>query len=442
MVKLKSNQPLRATRQKFNNNNNKKNKFSSYKSKLGVVDGDVHKNKINADNKKKSKATSLKNQIRSTQRLLQRDLPAELREAQEKKLEELKKQQFEQNRMAEERKIFLRDRKIKFFERRKIERRMRRMEKQQRISLNEEEEKKVVEELGQLKKDLEYVRFFPKAEKYVPLYCGDDPELVDNRNRLRMQIKANIIAAAASGKELEETGSEDDGPTDLTDDDFFVSGTSSDEADADDELTDLSAREQASRAPTKAALGISKDETIQRQKSARSLMPPPRPQKSQSQRFDGSASRNTSKIHKISHSTDSRFRHPQAGQSSNGIFKSEITKHHNNGGFRHSQAGESSSRTSKSYTPKHTIDRGFRRGPSVQGSNRIPNSDPPRQVSEMGFRQAQTGQSSNRSSNSDTPTPSNERVFPNPHASQSSNISSNSDAPKRRRKRRPKKRKQ
>ena len=39
-----------------------------------------------------------------------------------------------------------------------------------------------------------------------------------------------------------ETGSEDDGLADLSDDDFFVSGTSSDEADADDELTDISAR--------------------------------------------------------------------------------------------------------------------------------------------------------------------------------------------------------
>lgn len=39
-----------------------------------------------------------------------------------------------------------------------------------------------------------------------------------------------------------ETGSEDDGLLDLSDDDFFVAGSSSDEADADDELTDKSAR--------------------------------------------------------------------------------------------------------------------------------------------------------------------------------------------------------
>lgn len=32
---------------------------------------------------------------------------------------------------------------------------------------------------------------------------GDDVDIVDKRNSLRKQIKANIIAAAASGKDLE-----------------------------------------------------------------------------------------------------------------------------------------------------------------------------------------------------------------------------------------------
>lgn len=39
-----------------------------------------------------------------------------------------------------------------------------------------------------------------------------------------------------------ETGSEDDGLLDLSDDDFFLTGSSSDEADADDEWTDKSTR--------------------------------------------------------------------------------------------------------------------------------------------------------------------------------------------------------
>ena len=47
-------------------------------------------------------------------------------------------------------------------------------------------------------------QFFPKTEKYVALFTGgDDSEMVDKRNRLREQIKANLVAAAASGKDLE-----------------------------------------------------------------------------------------------------------------------------------------------------------------------------------------------------------------------------------------------
>lgn len=48
------------------------------------------------------------------------------------------------------------------------------------------------------------MQFFPKTEKYVSLFMGgDDGEVVEKRNRLRKVIKENILAAAASGKELE-----------------------------------------------------------------------------------------------------------------------------------------------------------------------------------------------------------------------------------------------
>ncbi|KAK4773227.1 hypothetical protein SAY87_028246 [Trapa incisa] len=228
------------------------------------------------EKKSKPKAVSIKNQIRSVERMLRKDLPSEVRDAQEKKLEGLRKQQEIHTRLAVEKKIFLQDRKIKFFERRKIERRIRRLEKMQRSSSGPEQDAEIVEQLCKLKEDLEYVRFFPKTEKYVSLFSGsDNSEVVDRRNGLRKQIKANLIAAAASGKDLEETGSEDDGLLDLSEDDFFLNRSSSDEADADDEWTDKSTREQASSASGKAASGMSSDE--RNQASARVLMPPPRP---------------------------------------------------------------------------------------------------------------------------------------------------------------------
>ncbi|KAD3639989.1 hypothetical protein R6Q59_003108 [Mikania micrantha] len=231
---------------------------------------------LGVDKKPKAKLISLKRQIRSTERLLRKDTRPEVNEALVKKLEGLKSQQQVLDNLALERKIFLRDRKIKFFERRKVERRIRRLEKQQRALSGQAQEAEIAEQLSKLKEDLEYIRFFPKTEKYVSLFKkGDITEIVDMRNNLRTQIKANIAAAVASGKDLEETGSEDDG-LDLSEDDFFVSGSSSDEADADDEWTDKSAREQASSASGKAASGMSSDERNQRHISARALMPPPR----------------------------------------------------------------------------------------------------------------------------------------------------------------------
>lgn len=221
----------------------------------------------------KPKAVSLKNQIRSIERMLRRDLPQEVKETQEKKLEELNKQQEIYNRLALERKIFIRNKKIRFFERRKVERRKRRLEKQLRTGQVQEAD--YAEQRSKLDEDLEYVKFFPKTEKYVPLFMGgDEAEIVEKRSNLRKQIKTNLIAAAASGKDLEETGSEDDGQLDRSEDDFFLHRSSSDYAEADDEW---SAREQASSASGKAASGMSSDERNQRQISARALMPPPGP---------------------------------------------------------------------------------------------------------------------------------------------------------------------
>ncbi|KVG61807.1 rRNA-processing protein efg1-like [Cynara cardunculus var. scolymus] len=265
---------------------------------------------LGVEKKPKAKLGSLKRQIRSTERLLRKDTRPEVKEALTKKLEGLKNQQQVQDNLALERKIFLRDRKIKFFERRKVERRIRRLEKQQRASSGQAQEPEIVEQLSRLKEDLEYIRFFPKTEKYVSLFKkGDNMDTVDKRNSLRTQIKANIAAAVASGKDLEETGSDDDG-LDLSEDDFFVSGSSSDEADADDEWTDKSAREQASSASGKAASGMSSDERNQRHISARALMPPPRAS-------NGSSAVHVKSRYSNSFNKNSSFRRRDMSSSSN-----------------------------------------------------------------------------------------------------------------------------
>ncbi|GAU25852.1 hypothetical protein TSUD_31170, partial [Trifolium subterraneum] len=350
-----------------------------------MAHGGLNKRRVRVNNPPNRRSTtkkfkppvSLKNQIRSAERMLRKNLPSEVREAQEQKLAGLKKQQEIHTRLAVERKIFLRDRKIKFFERRKVERRIRRLEKLQRSSSSQDASASP-DQLASLKQDLQYVMYFPKNEKYVPLFSGnDDQEIVDKRNGLRKQIEKRLSAAAATGKDLEETGSEDDGLLDLSDDDFFLAGSSSDEADADDELTDKSTREQASSASGKAVSGMSSDEKNQRQISARALMPPPRPSNKLS-RFGSSSGQNSFKQ------------------------RSQISTSRN----------ISNSKSSSDFRLREPSRSDFRvREPSRSG----------------------TGNGSSLSSNSDSH---------KPQTGHGSSLSSNSDAHKPRRKRRPKKKKQ
>jgi hypothetical protein len=52
------------------------------------------------------------------------------------------------------------------------------------------------------------LQYFPKTEKYISLNMGkDDEELVKKRMELRERIKANLLAAAAAGLDLEGSSS-------------------------------------------------------------------------------------------------------------------------------------------------------------------------------------------------------------------------------------------
>ncbi|XP_074570748.1 uncharacterized protein LOC141827413 [Curcuma longa] len=278
----------------------------------------------------KLKRVSLKSQIRSVERFLRKDLDDEVRKAQEKKLEELKQQQELQTLLELEHKLRLRDKKIKFLERRKVERTIRRLEKQQRASLDHVPDENILYQLSKLKEDLNYVRFFPKTEKYVSLFVGgDNPAIVDKRNKLRQQVKAYLIAAAANGKDLEETASDDDA-LDVSEDDFFLCGSSSDEAEADDEWTDRSTREPASSTSGKATSGMSSDERNQRLISARALMPPPRSMpSSRNQPVENvvmSTSSNASTSRSGPSSNSSRFVNGMRSQNSNVSSGSDARK--------------------------------------------------------------------------------------------------------------------
>uniref|UniRef100_A0A1J3J5D7 rRNA-processing protein EFG1 n=1 Tax=Noccaea caerulescens TaxID=107243 RepID=A0A1J3J5D7_NOCCA len=316
---------------------------------------------------KKPKIVSLKNQMRSVERFLRKDLPPEVKESLKQKLEDLKKQQDDHTRLAVERKIFLRNRKIKFFERRKIERSIRRLEKLHRTSSAHLGDADIAEQLSKLKEDLEYVRFFPKNEKYVSLFTGaEDSEVIEKRSKMRKQIKANIIVAAASGKELEETGSEDDGLLDLSDDDFFDKGSSSDEADADDELTDKGTKEAASSASGKAATsGVSSDERNQNQNSARALMPPPQA------RFGTNSRKSFSSVQRNEMPSSSRNTSNRRSESSYNARPAAATNRRSESLYDARPAAAANRRSESSYDARAAAATSY----SSQSSNLSSNSD-------------------------------------------------------------------
>ncbi|XP_074568707.1 uncharacterized protein LOC141825221 [Curcuma longa] len=197
--------------------------------------------------KNPKKSVSIKNQIRSVERFLRKDLPNDVRQAQEEKLKELQQLHDNQIRSALDHKIHLKDKRIRFFERRKIERMIKRLEKQCSSS-DQASEEGTLDQLSKLREDLNYVRFFPKNERYVSLLVGgDNPKIVEKRNQLRDQIKANLVEAASNGEDLKETSEND--ALDVTEDDFFLDNLSSDEGDCDP--ADNNARESTSTASVK-----------------------------------------------------------------------------------------------------------------------------------------------------------------------------------------------
>ncbi|XP_042447954.1 rRNA-processing protein efg1-like [Zingiber officinale] len=217
------------------------------------------------------KSVSIKNQIRSVERFLSKDLPNDVRQAQEEKLKGLQQLQDNHIRSELDHKIHLNDKRIRFFERRKIERMIKQLEKQCSSS-DQASEEGTLDQLSKLREDLNYIRFFPKNERYVSLLVGgDNPKIVEKRNQLRAQIKANLVEATSNGEDLKETSEND--ASDVNEDDFFLDDCSSDEGDCDP--ADNNARESTSTAVKEKSVRFT--DSRNQEVPARVLSLPPQP---------------------------------------------------------------------------------------------------------------------------------------------------------------------
>ena len=184
---------------------------------------------------KNEKKASTKQQIRGIERLLKRDLPPDIRRQHEERLKALQEDIEERKHSELERKMSKKYHMVKFFERKKIAKNVRRVEKKIQEASSLKEKAALQQEHAQWLEDLEYVEHFPRDKPYMSVLKTPDRERVD---KMRLAIKKSMKQSAAQKAEerrKEALGSEDEDEDDADEDeedDFFL------EADDDDDTMD------------------------------------------------------------------------------------------------------------------------------------------------------------------------------------------------------------
>lgn len=116
-----------------------------------------------------------------------------MRQNLEKRLAALLEESQENRKKYIEKKYAVRYHKVRFFERIKVERTIKKLKK----ALKTSSDQSLKDGLAEAEEDLEYILHFPKGEKYVSLLKdADDPEaqehLKSERNRLRLLVKQQL----------------------------------------------------------------------------------------------------------------------------------------------------------------------------------------------------------------------------------------------------------
>ncbi|XP_065182872.1 uncharacterized protein LOC135813795 [Sycon ciliatum] len=145
----------------------------------------------------KAKKKSVKVQIRGIERLLKKDdLPAPVRESQERMLAMLRGDQQDHQRQIVEQRMQKKYRMVRFFEKRKLMRKIQQCNK--KLGSASKSDRRLLEErLADLHKDFNYIEYFPKAKKYISLFAEDQAEKsLQEKGRLREGIAKQVSAGA------------------------------------------------------------------------------------------------------------------------------------------------------------------------------------------------------------------------------------------------------
>lgn len=188
--------------------------------------------------KNSGKKRSFKDQIRGVQRYLRRDdLSAEARATNEKKLKQLQLLQKNRIKTDKEKKISKQYHGIKFFEKKKVLRKQKRLQKrltENAKTLSEKEKYEIQTESKQVENQLIYITHFPKGKKYVALFPNknrDDASLKKLRKALMKEALSIAAKVAKKEKQNEKVDYSDDEDMNKDNaleeqDDFFTTATS------------------------------------------------------------------------------------------------------------------------------------------------------------------------------------------------------------------------
>ncbi|MCO5578294.1 hypothetical protein L7F22_032134 [Adiantum nelumboides] len=112
-------------------------------------------------------------------------------------------------------------------------------------------------------------KFFPRTEKYVSLFEGnEDEEVLAKRTKLREQIKANLAALEAAGVEPENMHKDEDPTMAMSDDDFFLVESLSDNAEAGNESPFTSSKTRPKSTSKKTAMPNARHTSVSSRKQS------------------------------------------------------------------------------------------------------------------------------------------------------------------------------
>lgn len=160
------------------------------------------------------KNQSLKNQIRNVRRFLQKrgdSMAPDVKREQERKLQALERKQVASVQNEKERKLAKRYHHVKFFEKKKVLKKIKQLEKRAKAAAaaaaassdgaarTDQGADAIQRDLRRQRDNLVYVEFFPKDAKYVSLFAKKDGDLVDNKDKI-----AALLVRAKERKQREE----------------------------------------------------------------------------------------------------------------------------------------------------------------------------------------------------------------------------------------------